>query len=200
MRQRFRPPGPRPMARPREDGRFYLSPRARLIGGWLAALLLVLAIAAGVRLLGGNADGTALLPSAESSAGTSHLPITFGTELDAARLVPSAAATSTFTVDDTFAYSVADAEPTTAVYVAVHRTDGESTEVVQPPSEAQAIPDAPARIGFTVPAVNLFEAFGPGTYRMLIYLEPEAEPIAEGSFELIDAGGPGASPSGGTGG
>jgi hypothetical protein len=182
------------MAQPRgRDGRIDLSPRARLIGGWLAALLLVLGIAAGVRLLGGNADGTALLPSAGASAPTSPLPITFGTELDDDRLVTSASVTTRFTPDDTFAYSVADAEPASTVYVAVERTEGGEIELVQPASDPQPIPGAPARIGFTVPAANLFEAFGPGTYRMSISLEPNAVPVAEGTFQLIE---PTASPSG----
>ncbi len=200
MRERFRPSRPRPMARPRERfGRIYLSPRARLIGGWLAALLLVLGIAAGVRLLGGNADGTALLPTAGASAGGSPLPITFGTELDAERLVPADAATTRFTPADLFAYSVPDAEPASAVYVAVQRTGGGTAEVVQPPTDAQEIPDAPARIGFTVPAANLFAAFGSGTYRMVIYLEPDGAPLAEGTFELIDGGSQAPAPSGGGG-
>ena len=46
--------------RPDGDDRFSLSPRARRIAGWLAALLLVLGIAAVVRFLGGNGDGTPL--------------------------------------------------------------------------------------------------------------------------------------------
>ncbi|HEY6608798.1 MAG TPA: hypothetical protein VI277_06345 [Candidatus Limnocylindria bacterium] len=185
------------MARPRAgDGRIDLSPRARLIGGWLAAVLLVLGIAAGVRLLGGNADGSAPVPTPGASASGSPLPITFGTALGDDRLVTSASATTRFTPDDTFAYSVADAEPASTVYVAVERTGGGPLEVVQPASDPQAIPNAPALIGFTVPAANLFEAFGAGTYRMTISLEPDGPPLAEGTFELIqpaasasDAGG-----------
>ena len=38
---------------------------------------------------------------------------------------------------------------------------------------------------FTVPAPVLLDAFGPGTYLMLIYADPTGDPLAEGSFELI---------------
>jgi hypothetical protein len=86
---------------------------------------------------------------------------------------------------------VPDAEPATAVYVEVRRVS--PTEVVQLPTDAQQIPGAPARIGFTVPAANLLDVFGPGSFTMLIYLDPESDPIAEGSFELIE---PLVSPSG----
>jgi hypothetical protein len=192
MRQRLNRLRPHSMARrPGEDGRFNLSPRARQIGGWLAVLLLVLGIAAAVRLFGGNADGDAPLASPSASAGGALHPITFGTALDAERLVPDDAVTNRFARGDTFAYAVPDAEPATAVYVEVRRVS--PTEVVQLPTDAQQIPGAPARIGFTVPTANLLDVFGAGSFTMLIYLDPESDPIAEGSFELIE---PLASPSG----
>lgn len=192
MRQRLNRLRPHSMARrPGGDGRLNLSPRARQIGGWLAVLLLVLGIAAAVRLFGGNADGDAPLASPSASAGGALHPITFGTALDAERLVPDDAVTSRFARGDTFAYAVPDAEPATAVYVEVRRVS--PAEVVQMPTDAQQIPGAPARIGFTVPTANLLDAFGAGSFTMLIYLDPESNPIAEGSFELIE---PLASPSG----
>jgi hypothetical protein len=195
MRQRFRQLRSQQMARPRGgDRRLDLSPRARLIGGWLAALLLILVIAAAVRIFGGNADGAAPLPSASTTASgaAERLAITFGTALDTQRLVDPATATARFVSGDTFAYSVSGADPASSVYVAVRRTAGGAAEVVQEAVDEQAIPGAPANIGFTVPAANLFEAFGPGTYEMFIYLDPAAEPIAAGSFELVE---PLASPS-----
>jgi hypothetical protein len=192
MRQRFGSFRQRSMARPRgRDARLDLSPRARLIGGWLAAIVLVLLIAGAVRLFGGNADGTSVLPSG-SAASSSPLPITFGTALDENRLVQDDLSTKQFIVDDLFAYSVADAAPASTVYVAVRRLAGGTQEQVQAAIEGQAIPDGPGTIGFTVPAVNLFDAFGPGTYEMHIALEPEGQPIAIGTFELIA---PDASPS-----
>jgi hypothetical protein len=196
MRQRLRQLRGRPMARPLgERGRINLSPRARLIGGWLAALLLVLGIAAAVRIFGGNADGDAVLPSASTGEDAGPLPITFGTALDEARLVPDAARTTRFAAGDTFAYAVHDAPPASTVYVSVERTADGTLEVVQPPDDAQTIPGAPANIGFTVPADALFEAWGPGTYLMRVYLEAGGEPLAEGSFTLIDPAAPLPTPS-----
>jgi hypothetical protein len=184
------------MARPLgERDRINLSPRARLIGGWLAALLLVLGIAAAVRIFGGNADGDALLPSASASAHAGPLPITFGTALDESRLVPGSARTTRFAAGDTFAYAVPDAAPASTVFVSVERTADGALEVVQPPSDAQPVPGAPGTIGFTVPADALFEAWGPGTYLMRVYLDAGDEPIAEGTFALIDPSAPLPTPS-----
>lgn len=192
MRHRLTRLRPHSMARrPGEDGRFNLSPRARQIGGWLAVLLLVLGIAAAVRLFGGNADGDAPLASPSASAAGALHPITFGTALDGERLVPDDAVTNRFARGDTFAYAVPDAEPASEVYVEVRRVS--PSEIAQEPTEAQQIPGAPAHIGFTVPAANLLDEFGAGSFTMLIYLDPGSDPIAEGSFELIE---PLASPSG----
>jgi hypothetical protein len=77
--------------------------------------------------------------------------------------------------------------PAEAVYVEVERTDGGPLETVQEPTEAQAIPDAPQLIGFMVPTGDLLDAWGPGAYTMRIYLEPGADPIAEGSFVIVEA-------------
>jgi hypothetical protein len=185
MRQRFGSLRQRSMARPRGRGATPdLSPRARRIGGWLAAIFVILLIAAAVRLFGGNADGTAIGPS-PSDGGASPLPISFGTELGEDRVVPSSVATSRFVRDDRFAYSVADADEASTVYVAVRRTSGGPLEEVQAAIEGQAIPDGPGPIGFSVPAANLFDAFGPGTYEMLIALEPNGDAIAIGTFELV---------------
>jgi hypothetical protein len=172
--------------RPGEDGRLTLSPRARLIGGWLAALLLVLGIAAAVRLLGGNGDGSAILPSPSSATGGPLHPIVFGTALDDERLVPADAVTSRFVGEDTFAYAVPDAAPASTVYVEVRRVAGGPAEVVQAPVDPQDIPGAPAHIGFTVPAANLLAAFGPGAFEMRIFLDSASGPIAAGTFELVE--------------
>jgi hypothetical protein len=171
--------------RPGEDGRLTLSPRARLIGGWLATLLLVLGIAAAVRLLGGNGDGADILPSPSAAGGPLH-PIVFGTALDDERLVPADAVTSRFVGEDTFAYAVPDAAPASTVYVEVRRVAGGPAEVVQEPVDPQDIPGAPARIGFSVPAANLLAVFGPGTFEMRIFLDPASGPIAAGTFELVE--------------
>lgn len=172
--------------RPGDHGRLTLTPRARLLGGWLVTLLLVLGIATGARVLGGNSEAGAALGSPSATAGAARLPIAFGTALDGSRLVPSEASTARFGRGDLFAYSVAEAGPASAVYVAVRRTGGGPAETVQEAVEAQAIPDAPGRIAFSVPAAILLDAFGPGTYLMLIQLDPAGEPIAEGTFELVE--------------
>jgi hypothetical protein len=178
------------------EARFDLSPRARLIGGWLAAVLLVLGIAGAVRIFGGNADGNAVLPTPTPAASTVLHAITFGTDLGEDRIVPPASVTDRFVPEDLFAYSVADAPPAAQVFVAVRRIGGGAAEVVQAPTEAQVIPDGPATIGFRVPAENLFAAFGAGTYEMTIALEANGTPIAKGRFELVDTAIPSASAGG----
>ena len=169
-----------------DGGRFRLSPRARQLAGWVAALLLVLGIAGAVRLFGESGDEGAVVPSPSGAGGPATLAIVFGTELSAERVIPVGARTTSFERGDTFAYAVGG-EPADAVYVEVERADGGPLEVVQAPIEAQAIPDAPALIGFTVPAAALLDAWGAGEYVMRIYLEPEGEPIAEGRFVLAEA-------------
>jgi len=187
MRQRFRQLRSRPMARrPGEDGRFNLSPRALRIAGWVAAFLIVLGIAGLLRILGGNGDGTAILPSGGSSPAATLAPIMFGTSLDSERQVPAEARVARFARGDTFAYSVADAEPTTVAYVEAVRTTGGAAETVQQPTGPQPLPDGPTLIGYTVAADNLLDAFGPGEYVMRIFLTPEGAAIAEGAFELVD--------------
>jgi hypothetical protein len=197
MRQRFGLSRPRSMARRTgRDARFDLSPRARLIGGWLVAVILVLGIAGAVRLFGGNADGNAVLPTPSPAASTSVHSITFGTALGEDRIVPSSAETDRFMAEDLFAYSVAEAPPATQVFVGVRRVADGAAEVVQAATEAQVITDGPATIGFRVPAENLLIAFGAGTYEMTIALEANGAPIAVGTFELIDTAAPSASPGG----
>jgi len=172
--------------RPGDGGALMLSPRALRIAGWLAVIALIALIALAVRLLGGNADGTAVLPSPSPSAG-GPLPIAFGTELDpvTARVVDGSR-TERFVAGDTFAYSVTpDAERPDVVYVEVVRVGADVEQVVQSTADGQqqVPPERPA-VAFTVPADALIAAFGPGTYRMRIFADPEATPIAEGSFEL----------------
>jgi hypothetical protein len=166
-----------------EDG-FTLSPRARLIVGWVAAALLIGIIAIAVRVLGGNGDGTVVDPSPSGSFAASGPAITFGTALDPATgEVAADAQVSRFADGDTFVYSVAPAGTIPeAVYVEVRRMGAAEPE--QAPVEAQPLPN-PEVIAFTVPADNLLDVFGPGEYLMLIYADPAGDPIAEGSFELV---------------
>jgi hypothetical protein len=147
----------------------------------------VLGIAGAVRLLGESGDSGAVVPTPSASGGAALLPVVFGTELTAERVVPVEARTTTFEPDTTFAYAVDGGEPAEVVYVEVERTDGGPLETVQEPVEGQAIPDAPALIGFSVPTVNLLNAWGPGAYAMRIYLDPDGDPIAEGAFTLVEA-------------
>src|SRR4026209_1616294 len=107
MRERFLPSRPRSMARrPGDGGRFRLSPRARQLAGWVAALLLVLGIAGAVRLLGESGDEGASVASPSGAGGAATLAISFGTELSAERVVPVGARATSFGRADTFAYAV----------------------------------------------------------------------------------------------
>lgn len=168
--------------RPGTGGRLDLSPRARTLGGWLVALLLVLGIAGAVRLLGESAEGGVATPSDDGGP----LTIEFGTALTAERRVAAEARAASFTRGETFAYAVPDAEPARAVYVRVRRVDGGPAAVVQEPVEEQAIPSPPAAIGFTVPASNLLDAWGPGAYEMSIHLAPDGPVVAQGRFVLVE--------------
>ena len=173
--------------RPGDRGRLRLSPRARQLAGWVAALLLVLGIAgrgSAVRRER-RRGGRRCEPVGHDGGAT--LAIVFGTELSAERVVPVGARTTSFERGDLFAYAVDGGQPAEAVYVEVERTDGGPLETVQEPIEAQQIPDAPALIGFTVESAVLLDAWGPGAYLMRIYLEPGGEPIAEGRFVLAEA-------------
>ena len=191
MRQRLQPMRLRSMARrPGEDRRFSLSPRDRRIAGWLAAVAVFIVIAVVVGILGGNADGTPVAPgtSATASASTAA-PIRFGTAMDAASgMVSAEAETNRFAAGDTFAYSVEAEGPVPAtVYVGVVRTAGGAQEEVQSAAEAdQGLPDGATAIAFAVPAANLLTDFGPGEYRMTIFTDPTAAPIAEGTFVLVE--------------
>lgn len=181
------------MARRAGDGEsINLSPRARRIGGWIVAVLLVVGIAVVVRVLGGEGDGASVAPSAPGTSGGSDVaPIAFGTALDpASGEVAADARTDRFTQSDIFAYSTSPGDLAAedpmpgAVYVKVERTGGGTLEVAQEPVEAQRLSN-PQVIAFDVPATALFDAFGPGEYLMLIYADPAGEPIAEGAFQLV---------------
>ncbi len=182
------------MARPRMSGQGApLSPRARNIGGWLAALLLVAALAVAVRILGGNADGSAVLPSSSAdpsamSSASTVAQISFGTAIDPVTgEVATATAKREFTQADDFAYSVRPTEPPPpTIYVEVRRTAGGPVETVQVPSP-QSLPEGAEVIAFVVPAANLIAAFGTGEFLMIVTATPEGPPIAEGPFSLLPA-------------
>jgi hypothetical protein len=195
MRRRFRSIRARSMAsRPDGDGPLLdLSPRAMRIAGWVVAFGLIAGIAVVVGLLGGDADSGPLGASPSASGGTSATTIVFGTSIDEATgAVAESARTDRFTAGETFAYSV-ELTGTTPdpVFVEVRRTGGGAAEIVQAAVDGrQPLEYAPA-LAFDVPADDLFEVFGPGEYLMLIYADPEAEPLAEGTFHLV---GPAESP------
>lgn len=173
------------MARRPGEREFQLSPGARRIAGWVAAIALVGGIALGVRIVGGSGDGSPAAAGSPSARAGDVRPITFGTSLDPATgLVASPARTSRFEDGDAFVYSVADVPPPTTVYVEVGRLVGGQAEIVQEQSVQTVAPDSLA-IAFSVPAAVLLEAFGPGEYRMRIYLAGEAAPVAEGTFVLV---------------
>lgn len=195
MRQRLRPLRARAMARrPDGSGRLTLSPRASWIAGWVAAIAIIGGIALFVRLLGGNADGAAVVPSASASptAGVAA-PIRFGTALDPATgEVALDAETDRFVQTDGFAYSYRPVEPPpSTVWVEVVRGAEGEGEVVQAPAPHGLAEDARV-IGFEVAASALFEDFGTGPFHMRIYLAEGDPPAAAGTFQLID---PAPSPS-----
>jgi hypothetical protein len=185
------------MARPPGglDAPFGLSPRALRIAGWLVAAILIVGIAVVVGLLGGDADETGVGAGPSGSPDSTGSAIAFGTTLDPVTgEVAADARTDRFSAGDTFAYSVAPSgTPPAAVYVEVRRTGGGAVEVVQAPVDAQPLSN-PEVIAFAVPPGpgDLLAVFGPGEYLMLIYADPEDEPIAEGTFTLV---GPDASPA-----
>jgi hypothetical protein len=172
-----RPPGQR---------RPSLSPRSRRLAGWIAAVAIVAGIAIGVGILGGNADGSAVVPTPDSTVATPAAGIRFGTALDpTTQEVAEGAATSRFVAGDTFAYSFRPAEPPpTEVWVEVRREADGSGEAVQEPALHRLAEDALV-IAFAVPAANLFRDFGDGPFQMRIYLDENGEPAATGSFELL---------------
>lgn len=178
--------------RPGED-RFSLSPRARRVAGWLAAVALVAGIALGVRFLGGTGDEAPPGGAAAPSGSVTAAPITFGTALDPETgLVATPARTSRFELGETFAYSVRDVIPPATVHVEVERVSGGTPGIVQAAAPQTLAPEATA-IAFAVPVDILLEAFGPGDYRMRIYREPAGVLLAEGEFTLV-GGEPEASP------
>ena len=183
--------------RPGDERRRSLTPSQRRLAGWAAALALVVGIAVVVGILGGNGDGAAVVPDASGeSPGPSIAEITFGTAIDPVTgEVATTSRVARFEADDAFAYSVRSEEQLpTVIYVEVERTAGGPTEVVQAiPDGDQGLPDNAEVIAFTVPAIRLLDEFGPGTYEMRIHLDAEGEPVAEGTFELVDPAPPASS-------
>jgi hypothetical protein len=188
MRERLRPLRARAMAR-RPDGRrrLSLSPRARWIAGWVAAIVIIALVAGFVRLLGGNADGTAILPGDTPSPGIGDpAAIRFGTALDPGTgEVSDQAETDRFVESDAFAYSYRPPEPPPAtVWVEVRRGSEGDGEAVQAPAPHGLAADARV-IAFEVPAAALFRDFGTGPFQMRIFLVEDDPPAAVGTFELI---------------
>ena len=173
--------------RPDADGGGIRSPQTRWIWGGIAVALLIGGAALASQLLGGNDDGTLLDPSPSGSAASGTTVITFGTALDpATNEVAADARSDRFSESDTFVYSVPVAGTVPeAVYVEVRLAEDVSAAPVQDPVDPQAVTTTNA-ISFSVPAAALLADFGAGQFRMLIYADPAAEPIAEGTFTLIE--------------
>lgn len=180
----------RRMARPLSDERRPLSQR-RLpwILGWGAAAGLVLVLAVAVNLVGSPGAPPGEAPGTSPSPAGSPQPIAFGTAIDTVTgEVATDSTTDRFRAGDTFAYSVRPDTPpaTSSIRVEVLRVGpGAAAEVVQAPSE-QPIPEDAQVIAFRVRADDLIAAWGPGEYLMRIYVEPDAGPIAEAPFRLIE--------------
>ena len=169
--------------------RIELSPRARVVAGWLTALVLVVAVAFIVGRLGDQAGEAAGGADSTPSGAASPLPITFGTVLRQDGEVDPASQTERFTAGDTFAYSIEAAPPAAGeVSVEVVRLRGGAAEPVQTPA-AQEVPQGRLAVGFQVPTQQLLDAFGPGEFVMRIYTTSGAV-IGEGRFVLLDATAP----------
>lgn len=179
--------------RPEGGGPPSLSPRARWLAGWVAAIVIIGGIALVVRVLGGNADGVAVVPtpSPTTDAGPAA-PIRFGTALDPATgEVAADAVTDRFVASDRFVYSHRPADPPpSTVWVEVRRGADGTGEAVQSPAPHALAEDALV-IAFDVPASALIDDFGAGAFQMRIALADGDPPAAVGSFELVVA-----SPSG----
>lgn len=164
-----------------------ITPQARTIAGWLVAIILIVAAAFFVGRVG-SPDAPSAAGSGSPSATESLLPIAFGTGLDETTgEVAVDLRTGRFAAGDLFAYSVRPSEPpgTPELYVEVIRIDpDQSVTPVQTPTPQEIIPSADV-IAFDVPADDLIDAFGPGSFLMRIYLERDGSPIAEGRFELV---------------
>jgi hypothetical protein len=191
MRQRWRTSAARRMASPM---RRMASPmtaarrrlpdaRLRTALSWLAAAALIVAVAFVVALPGAD-DGNARATPAAAAMPT-PLPIAFGTALDA-ESGEATGLTERFAPGDTFVYSVRSSDASTAelVHVEVLREAVDGLEPVQTPAP-QEVPPGATVIAFQVPADVLIGAFGEGSFRMRIYVDPAAAPVAEGRFRLV---------------
>ena len=187
-----------------ERRRFTLTPNQRRLAGWGAALALIIGIAVVVRILGGDGDGSGATAGGSQAPSAAAIPeIAFGTAIDESTgEVAAASRTTRFDADDAFAWSVRPPQQLPSlVYVEVERTGGGAQEVVQaiPGEGDQPLAEDAEVIAFSVPALRLLEEFGAGTYAMRVHVDPEDDPIAQGTFELVDpvppaSGAPSATP------
>ncbi|HLE59655.1 MAG TPA: hypothetical protein VJA85_08415 [Candidatus Limnocylindria bacterium] len=96
-------------------------------------------------------------------------------------------ATARFRAGDEFAYSVHLAAPAgrDTVWVEIARITNGTTQVVQAAS-SQGIVASWSRIAFSVRAVDLLEAWGPGEYVMRMRWTADGPIIATGRFTLVE--------------
>lgn len=120
---------------------------------------------------------------------TAALPgtVAFGTGLDrTTRQVVTP--TDMFTPGSTFAHSVSVKQPfgVTQIYEQVARLGSGGTEtVVQAPTDGLNVRPMWTVAGYAIQANVLIQAWGPGTYRMRVYLSPGGKDlIATGTFKL----------------
>ena len=175
------------MAQPASTARAPIRLKTRAVIGWFAAIVIVIGAAFAVGRIGG-AEVPPVEPSPSAATAATPLPIAFGTALDdTSGEVAATQAADRFTAGDAFAYSVRPASPPQVpeLYVEVMRIGGGQDEAVQTPAPQPITPGAEV-IAYVVTADALLAGFGPGEYLMRIYLDPAAEPIAEGTFELVD--------------
>jgi hypothetical protein len=182
------------------------------MGGALAAILGAVLLGLAFSLLNPSRPGTGRLDSTPSPsvlpqpsgsvAATTKAPtpaptakptpglpgtVTFGTALNRATRQITAPGT-TFTPGSIFAHSIALNRPfgVTQIYEQVVRVEnGGKQTTVQAPSEALNVQAAWTVTGYATRADALLQAWGPGTYRMMVYLSPNGrDMIATGTFTL----------------
>jgi hypothetical protein len=161
-----------------------VTPRARTVLSWTAAILLLGALAF---VVGRPSTESGILTGTPSPTDPPPLPIMFGLSLDPATNV-AAEQTTRFRAGDQFAYSVslAAAPGRDRILVEVARVVAGVRTVVQEPSVQKILPEAPT-FAFEVRTDDLLAAWGPGDYQMRIFWEAAAPPFAAGAFTLIDS-------------
>lgn len=158
-------------------------PQQRTWLGWAAAAIGVAVVA----FLVGRAGSEVEISSPTPSPSAAPLSIRFGTALDPVTgeaIQPA----DRFRAGDQVAYSVRlpAAPGVDKVLVEIIRLEGDTGTIVQAPSKQGIVATSPL-VAFEVPAANLLDAWGPGSYAMRMYLSGATDPFATGRFTLVES-------------